>query len=238
MGESVTSLTRCPDHRYTSRRLRNLLTGEVRPASCRRNGCPWCGPRKALAIAHAVADAGPERWVRYSLVGDDWQTVRNRFKQNTHRLRERGYAYEVAWYVHRNPEQTGFHVHAHEHGDYIPQHEMQEVAASVGWGFPDIRAWRTGTRGTTYGLAEMLGTAYASREIRGEGMYRYLDWNGGRPVHTTRAFWRRTDGVSVSGLQSAVRASYEARFGEQVGRWVLEVGSVSGDPEETSYTAA
>ena len=54
------SVTRCPDPRYANLRLRNRVTGEVRPAACRRNGYTFCGPRKALAIAQAVADARPD----------------------------------------------------------------------------------------------------------------------------------------------------------------------------------
>lgn len=179
-----------------------------------------------MGVALAVADAHPERWVRYSLVGESWQQVRNRFNLNTYRIRQAGYAYNVAWYVHRNPKETGHHIHAHQWGDFIPQSELQNIGRSVGFGFPDIRAWHERSKlGTGYGMREMLGTAYGSRDMRGAGMHQYLDTNGGRIVHTTRGFFRRWDGLEAGTLKAAVKSAYRARLGDSAGEWIVEVGT-------------
>ena len=225
LGESVTGPVEvCPHPLAAKRRWVNDTTGEVRPYRCGGNGCPFCGPRKAHGISLAVADAKPERWIRYSLVGDNWAQVRARIKAVTYWTRQAGYAFELAYYVHENPEGTGLHAHAHQHGSFVPQGFLQATTARAGMGYPDIRRWEErSVMGTAYGMRELLGTAYATREVQGDGLYRYLARNGGRMVHTSRGFWRRQDGRPVSGVKSAIHAAYEARYGEEsgVGRWLL-----------------
>jgi hypothetical protein len=203
----------------------NLDTGEWFWDGCRRHSCVVCGSKAAYLTALAIALAEPERFVRLSLVGDEWQQIRARMYRLTYDVRRAGFGWEMCYHVERNPRGTGFHVHAYQHGDYVPQSLLQELAMKNGMGYPDIRRWtERGVLGTMYGLKAATGYGMKGA-LKGETLGEYLKLNGGRFAHTTRAFWREgRNGRRLSGVGVARKVAVMRKFGcrEAGGMWVLK----------------
>jgi hypothetical protein len=134
---------------------------------------------------------------------------------------------EWVWHVEPNPAGTGHHVHAWEHGAFVPQARLSDLAASVGMGpfarISKIRsslgAGRYGLKGLTYGLKGV--------QAEDEGVS-YLRANGSRLTHQSRGFFRGPSGarLSVKAADRAARTS-DAEGGS---RWAL-VRLVSGSVE-------
>lgn len=200
----------------------DITSGEWFYARCGANTCGYCLPRNVADRALAIAYAAPERWLRFSLVGDDHQTRRGRMKQLVYSIREAGYATELVWYAEPNPKGTGYHVHAHQHGDFLPQRELVELADSVGMGRnTDIRAWHSeGGTGHAYGMKQTAGYGMKDARSRDRAAARYLEDNGGRLHHHTRGFFRHPDGTPIGNVKAAVKAARAARRSDG-SNWVL-----------------
>jgi hypothetical protein len=220
--QSLAREERCP---RCQGRWVNTETGEWFWDRCKRQTCLVCGPRIAFATAGAIALAEPERLVRYSLVGEDWQTIRSRLFRVRYRVRQDGFRWEEAYHVERNPKGTGHHVHAYQHGEFVPQARLQELCRREGLGYPDIRSFRTtGELGAAYGLKAATGYGLKDAQ-RPEALVEYLRLNGGRLVHTSRAFWRDgQNGGRIRGVRSARHVAQVRRYGSrdwEAGVWKL-----------------
>jgi hypothetical protein len=192
-------------------RLWNRETGELRPVPCRRLRCPVCLGTAAWRRGLAIRFVRPERFITFTLVGDDWQTIRGRMKQLRYFLVLEVGSVVWVWTVERNPRGTGFHVHAWQCGDFLPQREVARLARQVGMGERvDIRAWRAG--GESYGLKE----AYGLKSARAAGSF--LAMNGGRLTHQSRGFF-------VGGVRAVEDQAVRAQLGPAAGTW--EVVKVS-----------
>ena len=181
------------------------LTGEKLPAGCGAASCKACGCWAATRTAGAIGLANPERLVRLSLVGNDWQTRRARFRRATYELRcLLGPDLHWAYCVERNPRLTGFHAHCWHRGRFIPQRLLVEVCDSVGMGRNcDIRRWEPrGELSTAYGIK---GLMYGLKGLKAGGQEQYLEENGGRLVHASRGYWLDGEGKPC-GLGEARRA--------------------------------
>lgn len=209
------ALQRCPNR--LGWRVRNRLTGEIRPARCGRLGCPFCIRVEAHGVALAIGLAEPERAVRLSLVGETWQERRSRIFRLRYRIREAGYRSEDCYHVEPNPRGTGHHAHLWQWGDYIPQRKLQALAKRESIGIPYIERVRAsgpmsyGLKAVTYGLKGV------------EDHELYLEANGKRLVHASRGFWREgADGPHISRIRGAVRVARERAYGASEGVWILE----------------
>lgn len=211
----------CP--RSLGRRV-NIDTGEWFFDRCKRHSCEVCGPKAAFVTALAIGLVEPERFVRFSLVGEDWQTVRRRVRRVAFELRHEGFSWNCCWHVERNPRGTGHHVHAYQWGDFVAQSKLQTVCSGNGMGYPDIRKWeQVGTRGTMYGMKHAVGYGMKGASTR-EGLSEYLALNGGRLVHASRGFWREgRDGPRINGIDGARAVALERVYGprERGGVWKL-----------------
>lgn len=93
------------------------------------------------------------------------------------RLRKR-YRLEWAWAIEENPKKTGYHAHAIQWGEYLPQAELQEM-----WGGRIAHIMRVG-KGTEGYLTKCAGVCgYMAKSID-----RHLAVNGGRAIHMTRGY--------------------------------------------------
>lgn len=196
--------------------LLNGTTGEYFPLGCGRQKCAVCVRWQAVRTAGAVALAEPERFLRLSLVGDDWQTVRGRVRRVRYELQRRvGQAVEIAWTVERNPKGTGHHVHGFEHGAYVPQGLLAEVCDYLGMGRnTDIRKWvPQGPLSTAYGIKGLLYPMKGASDSHLE----YLELNGGRLIHVSRGFCRLGKGGPQMGLE-ALRREWAVRRHPENGR--------------------
>jgi len=166
--------------------------------------------------ALAIGLVEPERFVRFSLVGDDWQTIRRRVRAVAFDLRHEGFSWNCCWHVERNPRGTGHHVHAFQWGDFVSQRKLQTVCMAQGMGYPDIRKWeQVGTRGAMYGLKHAVGYGLKGAS-RKEGLEQYLAANGGRLVHASRGFWREgRDGPHINGIRGARNVALERIYGKR-----------------------
>lgn len=210
---------RCP--RRVGFWMLNTSTGQIAPARCRANHCPWCGPVNAMLVGGAIALSKPERFLTLTLVGDDHQQRRNRMKRLRHRLMAEVGACEWAWHVEPNPAGTGHHVHAYQRGSFIKQADLSRLADQQGMGpVADIRRLELDGGPAGYGV-KMAGIKYGLKMAdQDESMRTYLAVNGGRLVHTSRGFWQ-VDGAQV-GQREAMKAwAQRGATGPREGVWQL-----------------
>ena len=201
----------------------NDETGEWFWDACKRHSCVICGPRAAHVTALAIAVCEPERFVRFSLAGDDWPTIRSRVFRVSYDVRAAGFSWNLAYAVERNPKGTGFLAHAYQWGDFVPQRRLQAICSRRGMGFPDIRSWKQlGAQGTAYAMKAATGYAMKGAD-RADGLREYLDLNGGRLIHASRGFWRDgPKGGRLAGIDAARAVALERKFGPRsVGSWRL-----------------
>lgn len=228
-GESVASFQendseRCPRSRG---RWINRNTGEWFWDRCGRNSCVKCGPSKARSVAGAVGVCEPERFVRWSLVGDDWQVARARLKRVRYRCRQDVRNWQDCYFIERNPNGTGFHAHGYQWGGFLAQSRLQQHCLREGVGYPWIAKWEP-TSVRAYGYAMKHATGYGLKLAqRSETLREYLDWNGGRLIHASRGFWRDgARGGRLAGVDAARRVWRERAFGPSpawsLADWKLE----------------
>lgn len=129
---------------------------------------------------------------------------------------------EWTWTIEQNPRETGYHIHALQHGGYIPQDELQEACLRAGAGLPDIRAIkRTGIWTSRYGLKGFGADGYGLKSFRPNGNPRdSLRINGGRMEHHSRGFYA-VDGA-VLRVRDMERAAIVAM---SAGRRVAYIGA-------------
>ena len=194
-------------------------SGAVIPARCGSNGCEDCAPVNAVVAARAIHHARPERLITLTGVGYPWARAQRQMQSLRQRLRRRGLEVEWCWTVEANPRETGHHLHAAQHGSFIPQAMLSESAASVGMGeVAWIERARTGPQGAHYGLKGALYPMKGASDP-GAALWSFLDVNGGRLHHHTRGFFRDGPGGK---MLTAVEARRRAMpRGEDEGPWRL-----------------
>lgn len=154
------------------------------PAGCDTWACPWCGPRQARRRAAVLAWAAPARFVTLTQAPDNWQALRARLRKLTLKVRAEGYACEWAWTVEQGTQTGMRHIHALQHGDYIPQRTLERLWSRR----VDIRAIRGRAGAAAYAMKEAGRVAgYAMKGSHGD-LLAHLDRNGGRGCHYTRAY--------------------------------------------------
>lgn len=159
---------------------------------CRRLACDACAVRYARGLVSAIQTvAQPERFVSLTLVPDplrEWVRLRAQLRDLARRLRLEGYSWEWAWFIERNPKGSGFHLHGLQHGDFVPQRELQGM-----WGgrIVDVRAIKSAGGAAAYGAKSAIGRVahYGSKGIEGNPT-EHRGLNGGRIGHWSRGFFR------------------------------------------------
>lgn len=188
----IRRLERCP--RRTKEWLWNDATGVLVPLRCRAHACEFCIVVNARVTGLAIAGARPTRAILLTLVGDEWQTIRNRMKRLAWRVRREGYRLQWCWHVEPNPKGTGHHVHAWQRGDFLPQGRLSEIASGEGMGeFVRISQIRQTKGPVNYGM-KLAGIDYGMKHAEAVG---YLAANGGRLVHSSRGFWIGENGEKL-----------------------------------------
>lgn len=179
-GESVPD--RCPTTPYD---LVCVERPDLRvPASCDRWACPFCGPREASRRARVLAWARPERFVTLTQAPEDWQRLRAKLRKLTMRVRQEGLTVEWAWTVERGTQTGMIHIHALQHGQFIPQAKLQDW-----WGaIVHIERIRQPKGATRYALKEANRVAGYTLKGSHQAMLAHLDLNGGRVCHYSRGY--------------------------------------------------
>lgn len=195
-------------------------TGQQVPMGCGTSRCPVCGPSKARATAGAIGLAEPERFFTLTLVGDQWQTVRDRMKNLRCDLSKEVGPFEIAWHVEPNPLGTGHHVHAWQRGRFVRQAVLSRCADRRGMGrVADIRKWKPiGGPSVTYGL-KLAGIGYGLKMTESTDSFDlFMRSNGERFVHASRNYWRNAEHERCS-LREA-RQSWSHESADDEGPWV------------------
>jgi len=207
----------------------NTVTGAVVPMRCARNACTYCLQVNARRRARAIALAVPERAILLTQVGSDFATVRPRMKLLRHRIAAEVGSVEWAWHVEPNPLGTGSHVHAWQHGAYVPQRLLSEAAHREGMGsFARINRVRSTAGASRYGLK---GLGYGLKGVQADDAgAAYLRENGARLTHQSRGYFRAPGGQRVPVRVAERLASSTGQ--REVGSWVpmlrASVGATPG----------
>lgn len=179
------------------------------PAGCDAWACDWCGPRLAARKLRVIGWAEPERFMTLTQAPDVWPALRQKVRTLKMELKRDGYATEWAWCVERGAKTGMIHVHALQHGRFVPQAHLQ-----ARWGrIVHVSAVRHGTGAERYAL-KGAAERYA---LKGAGagpsrLAEHLALNGGRGVHFSRGFLH---GKTTPEVEALLR-SPEDRF-----TWVL-----------------
>jgi hypothetical protein len=226
-GQPDDAIRRCPNKQGFV--LVNDYTGVVVPARCGGNRCPFCVRVNAHLVGKAISLANPERAMLLTSAGPDWQTIRRRVNRLNEYLRREGHTKSLlAYHVEPNPSGSGdHHVHAWQHGEYIPIRRLSHLAEKANLGqVARINAMKqtvgAGSQ-VTYGLKGISGVAYGLKLVEAQAEAdTYLTANGNRLVHAQRGFWRDEGGNRLTGIRPAMRAAGRAgREDEREGTWVL-----------------
>lgn len=182
------------------------------PASCDVWTCPYCGPRKASQLTRVLAWARPERVLTLTLAPHDFLSCRKKVGKLGLSLRKMGYRFEAAWVREPNDRQMQHHIHAVQHGDFVPQKVLQDR-----WGARvDIRSIEEPERAIRYLLKGALGGA--------GDLMAHLEENGRRAVHLTQDYLR---GES----QESVRRALRRTSTDPATRWgLVQQGGYVGSP--------
>lgn len=124
------------------------------------------------------------RFITLTNAPDDWQQRRGQVRDLARRLRARGYATEWIWVTERGHKTGMVHVHAVQHGDYIPQAELQDL-----WGGRrvDIRSAQP-RHGEYISKSAARVASYVSKG-GSDDLEQALGLNGGRLHHWSRRFF-------------------------------------------------
>lgn len=225
----------CPNR--NRRAYLNLATGQIVPARCGRNSCPYCLVKNADRRAAAIALAKPERAILLTQVGASWDEIR----RNVNRLRE--YLTregtppgEWCYQVEPNPQGTGHHVHAWQHGKYLDQAKLSRASVRAGLGeVCYINRIRSQVGASKYGLKGVKAMGYGLKGAKASGVSAdpgfpsqhghaegtdYLTLNGRRLTHSSRGFFRSVAGASL-GVREAEFQGLRALYGDRdAGKWV------------------
>lgn len=166
----------------------------------------------ALGVAWELRRHDRSRFVTFTNMPPDWQVRRQRMRDLARWARKEGYENEWAWTTEEGSKTGMVHVHACQWGDYIPQADLQDRTGAI----VDIRVIKGDAAAVTAYTAKGAGavTRYLTKSAQ-DDYGRWLDLNGGRPLHTSRGFFQ---GVGTRGAVAAAKA--EARKGDPV-QWVV-----------------
>lgn len=99
-------------------------------------------------------------------------------------VRSEGYRCEWAWTVEHGSKTGMVHVHALQHGDYIPQRALQAM-----WGRRvDIRKVAGAQGAANYAMKEARRVAGYAMKGTHSDLLAHLDRNGGRGCHLSRGY--------------------------------------------------
>lgn len=222
----------------------DLDTGERFALACGSLQCPYCIETGIWRAGIALEHAAPERYAVFTNVPDNWSELRasvNRFHQIIDRS---GRVWNDCYTAERGDKTGMLHLNMWQHGDFIPQAELCEIAERVGWGsVVDIRKW-TPRGGQGYGMKEGSGRTYGMKEGSGKGLgdqasvvpagaltarqRAYLDRNGGWLLHARRAYWRDgAVGETLGSKRKVLDRALELMRGPKVARetWAVLMGS-------------
>lgn len=182
-------------------------TLNVVPARCGTLACPDCVLLEARRRSLAIAYSRPQRAILLTQVGDDFPTIRGRMFRLAGEIRQEiRRPFEWVWHVEPNPAGTGHHVHAWQHGGFVPQGALSDLADGVGMGsVAFINRVRSRSAASHYGLK---GLGYGLKQVEQGSADVYLTLNGRRLTHQSRGYYRDT-----AGRKMAVRAAEEAALG-------------------------
>lgn len=178
-------------------------SGTIVPADCDTGVCQTCGVRRARARAAAITwrqrEVGRSRLVTLTSCPDDWQQLRGQIRDYRKRILLSGNKCEWIWTVERGAKTGMKHVHAIQHGSYLPQKTLQSM-----WGdrIVDVRAVRDAGGYISKSAARVAG--YIGKGVSGgpDGLGIHLGLNGGRLHHWSRDFW---GGMSIREAVAAAR---------------------------------
>lgn len=188
------------------------------PLPCGRYACETCRPAKinerVRVMAFGAAYADRVRMVTLTQLPATWQQARGQVRDFARRVRK-AYRFEWAWAIEENPRLTGYHLHALQWGEYVPQRRLSQL-----WG--GRRVWidevKSDAGGYFLKCAKVGG--YMSKHI---GLH--LDINGGRALHMSRGYLhglttRLALQAMASGRSFTVQhATAEEKADDEARRW-------------------
>lgn len=170
--------------------LVGVLSRRVLPADCDSGRCQTCGVRRARVRAGVITWQQRQhcrsRLITLTNCPEDWQKRRGQVRDLRRRIMAGGRQCEWIWTTERGSKSGMVHVHAIQHGDFIPQAELQSL-----WGdrIVDVRQVHDAAKYISKSAAKVAG--YIGKEAGNgiNGLSIHLGNNGGRLHHWSRQFF-------------------------------------------------
>lgn len=164
------------------------LTGEFWPADCDTGTCSTCGVARARVRARLITERcrteKHPRFITLTEAPDDWQARRNQVRDLARRLRGDGVRCEWVWVTERGSKTGMIHVHAIQHGDYVPQRDLERL-----WGGRRVDIRTAAPRHGEYISKTAARVAGYVGKTAVEHLDDALTLNGGRLHHWSRGFF-------------------------------------------------
>lgn len=127
---------------------------------------------------------GRSRFITLTQAPADWQDRRGQVRDLARRIRSAGYRCEWIWTTEAGSKSGMIHVHAIQHGDYVPQRQLQEL-----WGgrIVNIKAGHE-NHGEYISKSASRIAHYIGKAGR-DDLDSALELNGGRLHHWSRGFF-------------------------------------------------
>lgn len=163
-------------------------TGEVawRP-TCKNARCKRCSRQvsaQTFALARRALEDDPHvRFMTLTRAPQGWEGTRQAMKVWQRHLQRAGIRQETLWVVEQGSKTGMKHVHAVQHGDFVPK---ELLSASWPHGFTQIEGARQAVGYLAKGVIR-----YVAKGLDGdpESIEEHMNLNGGRAAHWSRGFF-------------------------------------------------
>jgi len=188
---------------------------------CRAYACPACGSYKVRERVRLAAwGASLATWCTHLTLTqcpEEWQRCRGKVRDFFRRVRKAGNELEAAWSRERNPEDTGYHIHALCHGTYIEHSLLQRM-----W---DKHVWITPVE---HDVPRYIAKTFRVAGYGVKAMKEVMSLNGGRAIHTTRGYLHGMTARGALRLMAKYKWRRVAATEEEIAAWREEY--LTGQP--------
>lgn len=155
--------------------------------TCKNARCPRCSRQvsaQTFALARkALADDPHIRFMTLTRAPSGWQETRQAMWTWNQYLRRAGIAQETLWVVEKGSSTGMKHVHAIQHGRYVPK---DLLSASWPYGYTQIEGAREAVNYLGKGVIRYVAKGIDEGD---QELEEHMDINGGRAAHWSRGFF-------------------------------------------------
>ncbi len=159
-------------------------------AGCKALKCVWCGPIKARQVVHGISWVASQvdrtRWITFTRAPEDAEKRRQKMADMMRWCGKQGFPSEWIWTTEAGKETGMIHIHAVQHGGFIPHDVLYER-----WGAA-VRIEEVKTDAAALGNYMAKGATKLGNYMSKSASSDYAAWyhlNNKRPFRQSRGFF-------------------------------------------------